>query len=189
MITNSTRPIRPATSPTSAPVLTLPVWRAATRPSTKNPISHTRTSRIVLSDPRGSSEMMIWITPSASPARHTLFLHRNILSCESTEAELCSRVAGERSVLSRLTFVRGQRVPRWEKVPDAIPMAACHRYITYCYSPSVEESTAKQPGCLPSKEVFRGDHVLLRRGGGCATHAHGPVPGCDSWRPVSPGDA
>jgi hypothetical protein len=134
------------------------------------------------------------LTRDSSPgaahfARPTLFWHRTILSCESTEAERCSRVAGERSVLSRLTFVRGQCVPRGRKVPDALPLAPCQRHITYCYSPSVEESTAKQPGCLPSKEVFRGDHVLLRRERGCATHAHGPRPGCDSWRPVSPGDA
>ncbi|WP_201380634.1 hypothetical protein [Ktedonobacter sp. SOSP1-52] len=60
-------PIRPATSPTSAPVVTLPVWRVANRPITKNATSHTRTSMIVLSDPGESSEMMIWIAPSTAP--------------------------------------------------------------------------------------------------------------------------
>ena len=133
MLTNSTRPIRlpirPVTSLTSAPGPTLPVWRAANRPSTKNPISHTRISRIVLSDPRDNSEYHdlhyaehnpIDRAPcpderGASPARRTLFLHRNILSGESTEAELCSREAGERPVLSRLTFVRGKLVPDGER--------------------------------------------------------------------------
>ncbi len=36
-------------------------------------------------------------------------------------------------------------------------------YITYCYAPSGEESTAKQPGCLPSKELFRGGPVVFMR--------------------------
>src|SRR5215469_10577207 len=33
------------------------------------------------------------------------------------------------------------------------------RYITYCYPPSAEESTAKMRGCLPSKELFGGSRV------------------------------
>src|SRR5258708_22764482 len=97
--------------------------------------------------------------------------------------------APQRFIQGRLL---GSQLVQFFVFRHAATLADCPSFrncIALLNSYSVEESTAKQPGCLPSKEVFRGDPVLLRREGGCATPAHGPRPGCDSWRPVWPGRA
>src|SRR5690349_3364431 len=124
--------------------------------------------------------------PNGTGDRHVL--SRSQLLLDSTKARYCAVVCTR----SDLFWSSCSSCFFMTHLNSYFPLLLLHTAIgeiTYCYVLSIAESNAKKPGCLPSKEVFHGDYVLLRREGGCARHVPGPRPGCDSWRPVSPGDA